>query len=166
MPMPQTLESKVRLLEALLESIHHGVAVTDAEGVVLYFNEHYARFLGVDAQAQIGRHCTEVVENSRMHIVARTGVPEINQTQRIRGQEMLTQRIPIRDDSGQVVAVFGQVLFKDVRDMEKLARQLSLLESKVRLYEEEIQSLRATRYTFDSIHGSSDAIHAIKKAQA
>jgi len=49
-------------------------------------------------------------------------------------------------------AVFGQVIFKDVR---KLAAELSLLESKVKLYEEELINLRSTRYTLDSIIGKN-----------
>ena len=94
-----------------------------------------------------------------MHIVAQTGKAEINQSQLIKGQNMVVQRIPIKKD-GKVIAVFGQVMFKDVKDVGKLARELSLLESKVKLYEEELISLRSTRYTFDSIIGESDAIRS------
>jgi transcriptional regulator with PAS, ATPase and Fis domain len=54
-------------------------------------------------------------------------------------------------------------MFKDVRDVGKLAKKLSLLESKVKFYEEELISLRSTRYTFDSIIGVSDSIVSLKK---
>ena len=47
---------------------------------------------------------------------------------------MVVQRISIKMD-GEVIAVFGQVMFKDVKDVRKLAQKLSLLESKVKLYE-------------------------------
>jgi transcriptional regulator with PAS, ATPase and Fis domain len=47
-------------------------------------------------------------------------------------------------------------------DVRKLATELSLLESKVKLYEEELINLRSTRYTFDSIIGSSQAIKSLK----
>ncbi|MDO8945406.1 MAG: sigma 54-interacting transcriptional regulator, partial [Desulfobacterales bacterium] len=117
--------------------------------------------LDLDPATQIGRHCTESVENSRMHIVARTGKAEINQSQLIKGQNMVVQRIPIQQN-GRVIAVFGQVMFKDVKDVGKLARELSLLESKVKLYEEELITLRSTRYTFDSIIGANDAIRSLK----
>ncbi len=74
---------------------------------------------------------------------------------------MVVQRIPIRKD-GKVIAVFGQVMFKDVRDVGKLARKLSLLESKVELYEKELISLRSTRYTIDSIVGVSNELKWLK----
>ncbi|MBI4797411.1 MAG: sigma 54-interacting transcriptional regulator [Desulfarculus sp.] len=150
------------MLELILNHIHNGVVVTDASGIITHFNEPYGRFLGVDPKAQIGRHTTEVVENTRMHIVAQTGVAEINWPHRIRGQDMVVQRIPVVKN-GKVIAVFGQVMFKDVGDVRKLARKLKVLESKVKLYEEELISLRSTRYTIDSIVGRSPALAALKK---
>jgi PAS domain S-box-containing protein len=158
----EDLKSQLEMYKLIFESIYNGAVVTDSEGIITHFNQFYGQFLGVDPQAQIGRHCTEAVENSRMHIVARTGKAEINQSQLIKGQKMVVQRIPIKKD-GKVIAVFGQVMFKDVKDVGKLARELSLLESKVKLYEEELLSLRSTRYTFDSIVGRSEAVKALKR---
>jgi len=161
----QTTENMRQDLAAfrrILDSIHNGVMVTDADGFVTHFNKPYGEFLGIDPEAQIGKHCTEVIENTRMHIVAKTGKPEINKTHHIKGQRMVVQRIPIKED-GKVISVFGQVMFKDVEDVGKLARKLSLLESKVEHYEQELMSLRSTRYTLDSIVGNSGVIHALKK---
>ncbi len=156
------LKDQLEAYQLVFESIYNGVMVTDAEGIITHFNKPYGQFLGLDPVDQIGKHCTEVVENTRMHIVAKTGKAEINQTQRIKGQSMVVQRIPIKKD-GQVIAVFGQVMFKDVKDVTNLANRLSLLESKVKHYEEELINLRSTRYTFDSIVGSSRVIRELKK---
>ena len=158
----EALKRQLEMYRLIFESIYNGAMVTDAEGIITHFNKPYGQFLGIDPDTQIGRHCTEAVENSRMHIVARTGKAEINQSQLIKGQKMVVQRIPIQKD-GKTIAVFGQVMFKDVKDVGKLARELSLLESKVKLYEEELLSLRSTRYTFDSIVGKSEAIHKLKQ---
>ncbi len=157
-----SLRRQLEMFELITDSIYNGIMVTDADGYITHFNKPYGQFLGIDPEEQIGKHCTDVVENTRMHIVAQTGIPEINQSQRIRGQNMVVQRIPIMKD-GKVIAVFGQVMFKDVKDVGKLARELSLLESKVRLYEEELINLRSTRYTFDSIFGKSEAIKKLKR---
>jgi transcriptional regulator with PAS, ATPase and Fis domain len=157
----EKLRGRLEMFERIFESIHNGAIVTDADGFVTHFNTPYSQFLGLAREAQIGRHCTAVVENTRMHLVAQTGKPEINQSQFIKGQNMVVQRIPIKQDD-RVIAVFGQVMFKDVKDVGKLARELSLLESKVKLYEEELITLRSTRYTFDSIIGASEAIRSVK----
>ena len=156
------MNRQLEMYELILESIYNGIMVTDAEGYITHFNKPYGQFLELDPDGQIGRHCTEVIENTRMHIVAQTGKAEINQTQWIKGQNMVVQRIPIWQD-GKVIAVFGQVMFKDIKDVSKLANKLSMLESKVKLYEEELITLRSTRYTFDSIIGTSQAITILKK---
>ena len=153
---------RLRLLELILDNIHNGVIVTDADGYVIYFNKPYGQFLGIDADAQIGKHATEVIENTRMHIVAKTGEAEINKPHKIKGQNMVVQRIPIKQD-GKVVAVFGQVMFKHVSDVGKLAKELSFLQSKLKMYEEELLTLRAERYTFDSILGTNPVMMGLKK---
>jgi len=153
---------KLEMFGLILDNIYNGVIVTDANGYVTHFNRPYGEFLGIDPAEQIGRHCTEVIENTRMHIVAKTGRPEINHTHRIMGQDMVVQRIPIKKN-GEVIAVFGQVMFKDARDVGKLAKKLSVLESKVEFYEKELYSLRSTRYTIDSIVGVSESIRFLKK---
>jgi len=158
----EKLLEQLEMYRLIFDSIHNGAIVTDINGGITHFNKPYGEFLGVDPQAQIGKHCTDSVENSRMHIVARTGIPEINQSHRIKGQNMVVQRIPIRKE-GRVIAVFGQVMFKDVKDVRKLAAELSVLESKVKLYEEELINLRSTRYTLDSIKGKSESIISLKQ---
>ncbi len=90
------LQEKIQFYETVLNNILNGAMITDPEGKVIFFSESYGRFLGVDPQKQIGLHTTEVVENSRMHIVAQTGIPEINNAQRIMGHDMVVQRIPIK----------------------------------------------------------------------
>ncbi|HPN87236.1 MAG TPA: sigma 54-interacting transcriptional regulator [Smithella sp.] len=155
------IKDQLELYSLIFDGIHNGVIVTDADGYVTHFNKPYGRFLNVNPEEQIGKHCTEVVENSRMHVVAQTGVPEINQSHLIMGQNMVVQRIPIMKD-GRVIAVYGQVMFKNAKDVTKLARKLSNLESKVKEYEKELFTLRAKRYTFDSISGASDKMISLK----
>ncbi|HSO18159.1 MAG TPA: sigma 54-interacting transcriptional regulator, partial [Desulfosarcina sp.] len=150
------------LFRLIFDNIYNGAMVTDAEGIVTHLNRPYARFLGLNAAESIGKHCTEVVENTRMHIVARTGKPEINHTQLIRGQNIVVHRIPIKK-SGKVIAVFGLVMFQDVGEVVRLAKKLRLLESQVKRYKKELMTLRSTRYTLDSIIGGSRAITDLKQ---
>ena len=154
--------SQLESFALIFDSIHDGAIVIDAEGYITHFNRAYGKFLGIDPEYPLGKHCTDVIENTRMHIVAKTGKPEINRTQQIKGQEMMVQRIPIRRN-GEIIGVYGQVIFKNIKEVTKLATRLSMLESKVQLYEKELISLRSTRYTMDSIVGSSDAINRLKK---
>ena len=156
------LKEKIQLYEAVLNTMRNGTMITDPEGRVIFFSEAYGRFLGKEPTKQIGLHTTDVVENSRMHIVAQTEIPEINDAQRIMGHDMVVQRIPIKIQ-GKLVAVFGQVMFEDVRDVQVLANRLSILESKVKLYEKELENLRASKYSCRNIIGKSHIMTELRK---
>ncbi|RJQ65366.1 MAG: AAA family ATPase [Desulfobacteraceae bacterium] len=149
-------------VELFLNHFPNGVIITDPEGRVILLNQPYGRFLGLDHKAQIGRHATEVIENSRMHIVAKTGLAEINYIMVIRGQNIVVQRIPIFKD-GRLLAVLGLVMFECIQDVHKLADKLKYLETKVEIYEKELRFLQKTNYTVDSIIGESDALAQLKK---
>jgi PAS domain S-box-containing protein len=156
------LHEKILFYETILDNIYNGVMITDPEGKIIFFSKTYGNFLGIDPKEMLGKHCTEVVENSRMHLVAKTGDPEINHPHRVMGQDMVVQRIPI-EMNGEVIAVYGQVMFKDVRDVHALARKLNLLESKVEFYEKELESLRSSKYTINHIVGKSEKIVELKR---
>ncbi len=156
------LQKKITFYETILDHVRNGVLITDESGKVVFFSKAYGVFLGIDPKNAIGKHCTEIVENTRMHIVAGTGVPEINHPHTIKGQDMVVQRIPVRID-GQGLFVFGQVMFKNVRDLHSLSNQLNLLESKVEFYEKELTSLRSSKYTIDHIIGNSRGIVELKR---
>jgi len=156
------LKEKIRLYEAVLNSILTGVIITDSEGYVIFFSETYGKFLDVDPKAQIGKYCTEAVKNSRMAIVAKTGIAETFQPHQIMNQDMVVQRIPIRID-GKLVAVFGQVMFENIKDVQVLASKLNLLESKVKFYEKELEDLRSSKYGLKNIVGQSHSIIELKK---
>ncbi len=158
----QAIRDQLELFRLIFNNLPSGAMVTDGEGLVTHLNKPYADFLGIDLKKSIGRHCTEVVENTRMHIVGATGVPEINQIQMIRGQNIVVHRIPIIRDA-RVIAVFGLVMFQDTGELVKLSRKLHSLESKVRSYEKELMNLRSTRYTLESIIGESAALVSLKQ---
>ena len=159
----QKMSRRLKLADLIFDHIENGALVTDVDGYLLYFNRPYARFLGLEAEQVIGKHITEVLKDSRMHIVAKTGKAELNKIFTAQGRDMVVQRIPIFEN-GKVVAAFGQIMFKQVSDVGRLATNLSVLESKLKLYEKELISLRSTRYNFDSIRGTSPPIVALKEA--
>jgi len=151
-----------QIARLVLDTIPAGVVLTDTDGYIIYLNEFYGKFLGINPEKQIGKHCTEVIENTRMHIVGQTGKPETNMLAKLGKHNMVVNRIPVYRD-GEVIGVLGHIIVKDIKDLRSLIKRLNRLESKVKLYEQELDSLRSTRYTFDSIIGESDSIGFLKK---
>jgi PAS domain S-box-containing protein len=153
----------VRTLEEVLAGAGEWMVVVDANGVVTMISEEYAEFNGTTVTEAVGKHVTEVIENTRMHIVAQTGVAEMGEAQRIRGRDLIVNRIPLKDGD-RVVGAYGRVVFKTVEQLWEVATKLRVLESKVRYYEKELTQLRGARYNFSNIVGSGPAITAAKEA--
>ncbi len=150
-------------LNLALDNIEFGTLVVDAEGIVTFYSKSYERFLGIPRAQILGQHVAEVIENTRMHIVLQTGEPEIGWKQKIKGQNMVVQRVPIRDEAGRILGAVGQVMFRDVTEITELAQKLNLLESKIEHYERELEHLRSSKYTFDHIIGATHAIEETKR---
>lgn len=145
----------------VFDHIQNGALVTDPSGYIIKFNSPYAEFLEIDPNDMIGRKVVEVIENTRMHIVALTGEPESMVIQRIKGKDLFVQRIPIKKN-GKVMAVFGQIMLKDPHEIRSLAKTLQIMESRVKLYEQELTSLRKARYTLESIKGNSETMDRLR----
>ncbi len=157
----QALLKKKGFFKSLVDNAQVGVIVSDHAGYIVYMNDTYCRFLDMDSASEIGKHASEIGVNSRLHIVAKTGLTEVNYPHQFKDRAFLVHRVPIKE-KGKVIAVLGLVLFDSASTASKLGEKVAYLESKLRLYEDELMSLRSTRYTMDSIVGVSKVINDVK----
>ena len=65
-PQPLSNTQQLEVLKHVFNHIDNGALVIDPNGYITHFNEPYGRFLGLDPAEQIGKHVTDVVENSRI----------------------------------------------------------------------------------------------------
>ena len=148
--------------KSILDVMQIGVVVSDADGYVIYSNKTYAQFLNTEIDQIIGKYATDVVENSRLHVVAKTGQAEINYPHKHKGVGYLVHRIPIRQQ-GKVIAVLGLILFDNASTAVKLSERCSILESKLKNFQEELGTIHRAMYDFDSIVGISQIMNMTKK---
>ena len=154
-------DKALKMLEVAIDHAYEGLIITDAEGVILKVNKAYADFVGVTMGEVVGRNVAEVVENTRMHIVARTGLAEIAQIQKIRGREMICSRIPIIE-GGRVVAVVGKVMFQNMDDLFAMIDRFKRLKSELEYYKSELSKRLGAKYSFDTIAGQSHELEKVK----
>lgn len=148
--------------KSICDHIATGIIVTDKAGILVYINPAYSNFFNLDSAEVIGSHVTKLETNTRMHLVAETGKPEINWPHEFNGKSILVDRIPITKQ-GEVVYVVGMILFTSVDTVNKLAEKLTILQTKLKVYADEIVSLRSTLYNFDNIIGVSKGIEIVKQ---
>ena len=150
------------ILEQILENAYEGVVVTDATGKIIMLNNAYANYLGIDAQAAIGKHVTEVIDNTRVHTVVQSGVPEFGKLQRIGSHKAVVTRLPILFNQ-EIVAGVGIVHYRELQDMKELLDKLNSLESELAQIKEEYAGRRVAHYSIQDIIGESPQVLALKK---
>lgn len=155
-------QDKSKLLKSALDMAYEGVVIVDAQGVVTMISQAYLEFLGIEEKDAVGRHVTEVLENTRMHIVAKTGKAEEAQLQKINNRYIIANRHPIIID-GELKGAVGKMLFRDVKELDYLYNKFSKVQLELEKYKEEIQQQYSARYSFSDIIGSSPEILAAKQ---
>ena len=113
-----------RMLESVLDSIIEGIIIVNKDANVVYVNKNASKLLGLSSDI-LGKYVEDVVENTRLHIVVRTGLPEIDQLQRTENAVIITSRLPIKDERGEIIGAVA--VFRDITSIRKLAEEITNL---------------------------------------
>jgi transcriptional regulator with PAS, ATPase and Fis domain len=149
------------IYQDLSEMADESLVVVDPEGYVQILTKPFADFLGVDQEKSIGKHVTEVIENTRMHIVAKTGKIEIGEPQKIKDDYIIANRSPVIKQGKRVGAV-GKVVFNNLEQLTSLSKRISSLTSELNKSKGIISARNKAYYTFDSLIGKSKAFMDVK----
>ncbi len=153
------------ILESVVESLFEGIVVVDKNGIITMLNQAYGDFLGIDATTAVGHPATDIIPNTRMHLVVQNRKAEIGDVQRIGDNNVVVTRIPIIKD-GEITGAVGKVLFKDVKDLRTMANKLNKLQSELEYYKEELHKTYGGKYTIESIISRSEKMEWLKTIAA
>ncbi|MBT2690493.1 sigma 54-interacting transcriptional regulator [Bacillus sp. ISL-47] len=153
-------ELPIEIVETIVENAFGWLVVVDREGKIIYINKNYCDFLEAEREQVLGVHVAQVIENSRMHIVAATGKEEIADLQYIKGNYMIANRIPIVA-GGEVLGAFGTVFFRDTKEWMQMNSHVKSMLTKIQSYIQDID--RSVKYSLDDILGSSKQIQSLKE---
>lgn len=113
----QLLHENVFTAEQIFSSMANGLIVTNQEDIITVYNPAAERLLGIPAYKAIGQKVYDIVPNTRLHIVNRTGKGEIACRQMMGVSMTLTNRTPIIID-GEVRG--ATAIFEDISALEKV----------------------------------------------
>ncbi len=142
------LQMQMEMIDEFIERAYEGMVIVDANGIIKKCK--YEKLLGIKEKDAIGKHVTEVIENTRLHKVLETGKSEIGDIQKMNGHDMVASRIPIEHD-GIVIGAVGTVLFKDVVEVKYMADYIETMNSQMKKYKKEIKRLNQAKYSFENI---------------
>lgn len=150
------------IIVAITENLFYGLVIVNQEGIITHLNNNYCRFLQINKSNAIGKHVTEIIENTRMHHVIETQKSELFSPQYVRGNYMVANRIPLISD-GEIIGAVGVVLFRDMHDLSTLNSEIKHLLTEVEFYKNQLKKQTGIRYFIHDIIGSSEQILEIKE---
>lgn len=154
----EQLQMKSKFFQRILDEIDVGVHVVNEEGRTTFYNKKMAQIEGMDYEDVLDKNLLDVFsfnqdEDSTLLQALKNGSKIKNAKQTYfnnKGQEITTinNTFPIMENDEQIGAM---EIARDVTKLEKLIR-------------ENMNKRGDTRYTFDSIIGSSSEIHEVIEA--
>ena len=135
-------------IELILDSTHDAMIAIDSAERITLFNRAAERLTGKNAAESIGKDVKTVVDNTRLPFVMKHDVQELNRRQRLGETEIITNRMPVKDQQNRVIGAIA--VFRDVGELTRLAAEVTDLSQSI----ETLQSL------FDAIQDAISVVDA------
>ncbi|MDN5330844.1 MAG: hypothetical protein PWP45_69 [Tepidanaerobacteraceae bacterium] len=113
------------LFGAIVDSIHDGIIAIDPDERIIILNRSAQKILKIEGEKALGKKVGEVVPNTRLPVVLRTGAPELNQLQELEDTTIVTNRMPVFDGSGRIIGAVA--VFRDITEVKHLAEEVTNL---------------------------------------
>ncbi|WP_248508660.1 PAS domain S-box protein, partial [Sporosarcina sp. NCCP-2222] len=143
----QQVQTEIHKQQLIFNSVEEGMIGINAKGKIDFINESACRMLGVQSRRIIGTPIEEIIPESKLVRVFKSGKVELNEELQLpNGLKIVSSRFPLFTSEGEKIGAFA--VFKDVSEVLKLA--------------EEITDLKQVKTMLEAIiHSSDDAISVV-----
>ena len=141
------MEKEATMLAHTVRSIQECVSITDTENHVLFVNDAFVRTYGLERDELLGKKLTDLVRVKSERADTIDELPGFDPGQPWEG-ELFNRRkdgtvfpinlcvSPIRDDSGQTIALAG--IAQDITERKKIEKEVSMLAQAIRSIQEAV----------------------------
>ncbi len=155
--------AKKSLFEGL-DEMCEGAVIVDREARIVWLSDKYAARLKAGTAAQaLGKVVEDVIPNSLMREVVRTGEPIMLDIMQFGDESFVVMRMPIKDERGRVIGAVGYMLFDRLKHLQPLVSKFVRLETELADAQKTLAEERRVRYTFSSFIGASPAAMETKR---
>jgi len=149
-------------LDEIVNLAAERIVVVDRDGIIRYINPAYCEFLGTTVEKATDQPVQDIIENSRMHIVAKTGQAELAAIQPINNSEMIANRYPLYIEE-ELVGAVGTVMFKNPQEWWEYSKKIQPILDELNYYKNNFEKGLTSKYTFSDLIGTSPEFIKSKK---
>jgi transcriptional regulator with PAS, ATPase and Fis domain len=147
-----------------LDRMCEGAIIVDRDSRIIWISDKYAARLNLASpQDAIGREVEDVIPNSLMREIVRTGEPIMLDIMQFGPDSFVVMRVPIKDERGKVIGAAGFMLFDRLQYLQPLVSKFQQLETRLADAQKSLAEERRVKYTFSSFIGSSPAAMEVKR---
>ena len=147
------------ILNVILNNAYEWLVIIDDKGYIMMMSKGYKEFIG--DMVPEGKHVTEVIENTKLHDIVKTGKTQIGEIQIIKGQQVIASRLPIIKDN-KIIGAIGKVIFKDITDFYDMSKKMITMEKEIKYYKDQLKKQKSAKYSFSNIIGESKSLMEVK----
>ncbi|SDL99170.1 sigma-54 interaction domain-containing protein [Halarsenatibacter silvermanii] len=109
--------------DVIINSTHDGMIAIDSDYRVELYNQAAEKILQIPRQEVLNRHVRDVIPNTRLHIILESGRAELQKTQEVGDITIVTNRVPVRDQNGEIIG--AAAVFRDKTEVVELAEEIT-----------------------------------------
>lgn len=110
----------------ILDSTHDAMIAVDENGIITLFNKAAEKLTGIDVSNALDKPVKDVIKNTRLMHILKTGDFELNRQQDLEDIKIITNRMPVKNKDGEIVGAVA--VFRDITDILDLTSQNTQLE--------------------------------------
>ena len=152
-------KSVLDVVNKVLYTINECIVVVDENGIIIMMSECYKKF--INCKDPEGKYVGDVIKDTMLHRVLKTGNIESGEVQKINGKQVITMRIPLKKED-RIIGAIGKIMFKDVNDFYFLYGKLNKSKNTHKCYDNKSEKNRRAKYFFKDIVGDSSESNNIK----
>ena len=147
-----------------MDDLYQGTVIVDEQARIIWINARYAgRFGFADPQSALGQPVENVIPNSQMREVLRTGEPMLLDIMPTGDDQLVVTRLPLKDASGRTVGAVGCALFDLIQSLAPLVAKFTRLAEELAATRESLAQARRAKYSFEHFVGDSPLISEVKR---
>ncbi len=141
-------------LQGLLENPYLAYTIVDQEGYITAINQACLEILGIEKKDTMGQYVLEVLPNSELPQILKTGRTDRAEFFPINGHDTIVNRTPITKE-GEIIGAIGYSLFLDMSGAKLLSKKLQEMEKQLKHYKEEIREIYSANWDISDLIGDS-----------
>jgi transcriptional regulator with PAS, ATPase and Fis domain len=153
--------------KSLFQGLDHmceGAIIVDREARVVWISDKYAARLKLPSAAHaVGKVVEDVIPNSLMREVVRTGEPIMLDIMQFGDESFVVMRVPVKDERGRLIGAAGFMLYDRLQQLRPLVSKFEHLQTRLADVQKSLAQERRAKYTFSNFIGASAPAMEVKR---